>query len=274
MVLLKQWQCAFWHKFAQVSCSMQYTNGVMASSGASVKAGFVCTMSFNDGYGETRKPRTGEIYLFNNMSCELTGPEFGLEPRCETTTELERLIQGNQSVWTARLPDIDQFYAEYRAKLNETRDQKERILTSSFWLYVFANDGATREELEQYLVKYEHNVLVQEIPQKFQADIDLLYLRLDYARSDPRILFWMVFWSSFWSCNKKMKQVCNMLVFDQLPNKRIFGSGSASFAHTCEHCAAPKTYSLGFLCCFQHDMHLTRAIFLQPQKYSCDTLIS
>ena len=82
-----------------------------------------------------------------------------------------------------------------------------RILSSSFWYYIYYNDKLTRADCENYFATIEANEILKEVPTKHKAGLDYLYKRMSLVHSHPCIALWYVFMDDFWDQNKEMEKV-------------------------------------------------------------------
>ena len=78
------------------------------------------------------------------------------------------------------------------------------MLSSAFWLHIYANERLSREALEETLSENEPSLafLVDE-----RAGLDFVYARLAFLFRHPCIAFWFVFWHDFWEQNCRMDAV-------------------------------------------------------------------
>ena len=85
------------------------------------------------------------------------------------------------------------------------RAKKEATLSSAFWLYIFNNDFASREDVESYFATCEQSEALKTLPQTAKGALDYCFARMNYAHGDPRSALWFTFWDDFWAENKDME---------------------------------------------------------------------
>jgi type IV secretory pathway VirB4 component len=105
-----------------------------------------------------------------------------------------------------RLQHVLKELSEYRKQLIEQRHSEEKLLSSTFWIQIYDNHKATREEVEEYF-ESENDPEVQSIPNRRRADINALYNNMRHIYKSPSHAVWFLFWSDVWESNKDLKKI-------------------------------------------------------------------
>lgn len=131
--------------------------------------------------------------------------EFGMDRSFRMSPRLNELFSNNRAKIDSGLVVLHQHTQEYRAALVKERGEKEQVMSSGFWLYVFDNYKAPREAIEQYLRTREKNEILRTLPQAGRAGLDFLYSRLSWVYSHPCSALWWLFFDDLWEQNNGLK---------------------------------------------------------------------
>ena len=116
------------------------------------------------------------LYSFND--CEALQQLFENEPNNEIWPEgLER--------WRKKVQD-------YRQGLIKWRVEEESTLSSAFWLHVYDNDTATKDEIEAYFKNFEAREKVKGIPDRHQKGLDYVMNKMNWVNQHPCAAIWYV----------------------------------------------------------------------------------
>ncbi|KAL0222627.1 hypothetical protein RCL1_002481 [Eukaryota sp. TZLM3-RCL] len=183
-----------------------FTHGVLKvdrNKASQWSAGFRVRLELFDGYGEA------EGRVFDNERETLGHSQLGIDYEFNASQPLVNLLlhPENAPIIAAAYPRLIQHHQEYRNNLMHERRQKELTLSWGFWYHVYNNSNMFRQELEYYLVQFEHNPHLKNLPVVHRQGLDYLYARLHHYNSHPAIAYWFVFWSDLWDSNNMVKPI-------------------------------------------------------------------
>ena len=109
----------------------------MVNNELSHAAGFKINMTYNDGYGQARKPRTGEMYYEQNTTAIMPIEHIGFQDEFsfETTDRYELFIRSASTNIDIN-KCMDDLYEQdklYRKALSEHFQADRSILSNAFW---------------------------------------------------------------------------------------------------------------------------------------------
>eukprot|EP01006_Ploeotia_vitrea_P040253 TRINITY_DN66415_c3_g3_i1.p1 TRINITY_DN66415_c3_g3~~TRINITY_DN66415_c3_g3_i1.p1 ORF type:complete len:1005 (+),score=605.70 TRINITY_DN66415_c3_g3_i1:224-3238(+) len=162
--------------------------------------GFNCTIFYRDGEGVDHEGKH-----WKNEHHTIGHGELGINAQFQQTANLTKLLGGNQPIVNAKYPEVMATFQRYREYYFHEFQRKEKVLTYSFWYYVYNNDLLTMEDLRDVLNKYEPNPVVKELPEKHAQALERVYSVLKYYDSSSAIAFWFCFWHDAWIHNQEMK---------------------------------------------------------------------
>lgn len=127
-------------------------------------------------------------------TCKLGLSDIGIDHKFSECAALQQLFNNspNSEIWPKGLQNWHQKLTAYRSKFLKQRTEAEGLLSSAFWLHVYDNDSATREEIELYLTKFEAHPAVRDMPVKFKEEFDFLFERMKWVNSHPCAALWYV----------------------------------------------------------------------------------
>lgn len=172
--------------------------------------GFKFSLRYNDGHGEARKPRTGQMAYFSNESTTLSAEAVGFNNKFEVRgTKAAALLNDpkNSRIISTHLPRWRQKCIEYRAKFRKEEADKEATLSSAFWLHVYDASAMSPADLARYLATWETNPDMTGLMEKHKAGLQFLFQRMALLRSHPACALWYCFWSSVWENNANLGAV-------------------------------------------------------------------
>ena len=70
------------------------------------------------------------------------------------------------------------------------RCKEEAILSSAFWLHIYDNDTATREEIDSYFHNFEARDRVKKIPERHKDGLDYVMNIMDWVNKHPCAAIW------------------------------------------------------------------------------------
>jgi len=197
---------------------MYFTNGIFAIANAKGSVGdwargFEPSLFYRDGHGQGIAPHTKEVKKFENEVWTAGKVELGITKTYDSPVLVQWLKAdpANNSQVGARKPLWLGKVVHYRKGLLEARRDKENILSSSFWYYIYSNDNLSRGMLESLLQTTEPGEVMRTLPEKHRAGIDYLYARMGFVNKHPGCLWWFSFWDDLWEVNKGMKIMQNEL---------------------------------------------------------------
>ena len=198
--------------YSTIDVHMFYHNGrvgVGAVDDKPMARGFKATMSYNDGHGRARKPRTGEMAEFTNESTTIGHGELNIDYDFTQQGKLNELLtdQANAPKIAAHVPQWHNTCREYRAKYRVEEAEKEKVLSSAFWLYIYDNVDAGMERLQEYFSVWEQNEEVKSLPQQHAKGLQFVTQRMQFVQSHPCMALWFVFWDSVWENNNELEVV-------------------------------------------------------------------
>jgi hypothetical protein len=171
-------------------------------------AGFKLSIRYQDGHGTCVAPHTGRTHHITR-SARISADELGFSKQYTMTGRLRELLYdaGNHAIVNQQMPGLLEEIGAYREKLRADRVAAEKVLSSSFWLYVYDDDRLAYRGLVEYLTRSETNPDLRNLPVAHEAGLNYLYKRLAFIRSHPCTALWYVFWDDVWESNKDLPQV-------------------------------------------------------------------
>lgn len=178
-------------------------------------AGFKPTLHYEDGHGVAIAPHTGASHNVRG-SRTIGREEIGLDDEMGVrvnamgqpvlTDKLRELLYRpeNSRLIMDAMPALLEHRQEYRRRLQQERAEKEAILSSGFWLFVYDAFGKPRAQVEEYLQRFEKNPRVQRLPTDGKKALDWLYTRVKYVTSHPVAALWFTFVDDVWTSNRNM----------------------------------------------------------------------
>ena len=247
--------------YSNVNILMTYNRGTVdvrsADEGEEFSHGFIPLIKYRDGYGSATKPRTGNSYNPTNYHADIIVSEIGLAAfnKREDAHGVQPLVYKSPEQWDPDSPNTTMRFftrngaartrgaasipeswfnkvVKYRRELDAKRVAKEMTLRSSFWYYVYMNDGLELDGIHQYF-STEPNPALRDLPTAHAAGLEFLMVQMRFARRHPRLTFWLAFWMSFWECNKTIACVGGRTagkstsVEERSPQERLFDPASA-----------------------------------------------
>ncbi|KAL3667598.1 hypothetical protein V7S43_007152 [Phytophthora oleae] len=205
------------HYKTMVEFTCHYTYGVfkVKTSGDATKGedkramadGFIVSMSYKDGRGYARAPRTGKRTEITKRKVVRDSDHFGLNPDMEENEHLKQIFDQTKPFWEAGITKMRAEHREYRRKLIEIHAEANAILSDDFWYFVYNNQYLARTDLEQYLTTRELNPLLRQLPQTHEKALDALYLRQRFIMKSQAHKLWYIFWDDVYSRNSGMTRL-------------------------------------------------------------------
>lgn len=96
----------------------------------------------------------------------------------------------NDKIWPRGLEAWQKKKQEYRENLMKRRCKEEAILSSAFWLHIYDNDTATREEIDSYFHNFEARDRVKKIPERHKDGLDYVMNIMDWVNKHPCAAIW------------------------------------------------------------------------------------
>ena len=198
--------------YSTIDVLMHYHNGrvgVGAKDKKKMARGFDVTMTYNDGHGEARKPRTGQMAHFSNEHATIGHAELNIDSQFHQQGKLNELLTdpANVAKIQIKMPVWTQQCQAYRARYRQAEARKEKILSSAFWLYVFDNVDAGLDRLNSYFSTWEQNPAISAIPQEHAKGIQFVMQRMEFVKAHPCNALWFVFWDSVWENNNTLSVI-------------------------------------------------------------------
>ena len=195
--------------YSTIDVHMFYHNGTVGVAAVDSKPmarGFNATVSYNDGHGRARKPRTGQMAEFTNESATIGHGELNIDYDFNQKGKLNELLTdpANAPKIQAQIPQWHSTCREYRTKYRAEEAEKEKVLSSAFWLYIFDNVDAGMERLQEYFSVWEQNEEVKSLPQQHAKGLQFVTQRMQFVQSHPCMALWFVFWDSVWENNNEL----------------------------------------------------------------------
>jgi hypothetical protein len=182
-----------------ITIPMHYTKchvQLLVNQNISHSAGFKVQITYSDGYGSARKPRTGADYTVKDITGIFDEYHLGMKPNIFT---LDAKSAGARAAFLASVKDFidldkevaayDEEDKAYRARLGTDFESKRHILANQFWYRVY-ND--------------ETNEFLRKFPDEHKESLDYLYERTEFIDKTDSSRLWYCFWDDFWSQNKNM----------------------------------------------------------------------
>ncbi|KAE8981225.1 hypothetical protein PR001_g24060 [Phytophthora rubi] len=203
---------------AVVEFTCHYTYGVfkVKTSGDSVikggtkrpmADGFIVTMTYKDGRGYAKAPRTGKRYEITGRKAVRDSDHFGLNPDMEENEHLKQIFEQTRQSWEAGIVKMRAEHREYRHSLIKIHADANDILSDDFWYFVYNNQYLSRKDLEQYLTTREMNPQLRQLPQTHKNALDALYLRQRFIMTSPAHKLWYIFWDDVFARNSEMSRL-------------------------------------------------------------------
>jgi hypothetical protein len=203
---------------AMVEFTCHYTYGVFkvkTSGDAVVKGGakramadgFIVTMTYKDGRGYAKAPRTGKRVEITGRKAVCDSDHFGLNPDMEENVHLKEIFEQTRPSWELGIKKMRAEHREYRRKLIEVHAEANAILSDDYFYFVYNNQYLSRKDLEQYLTTREVNPLLRQLPQTHKAVLDALYLRQRFIMMSPAHKLWYIFWDDVYARNSDMSRL-------------------------------------------------------------------
>lgn len=98
----------------------------------------------------------------------------------------------NNQIWPEGLQKWQNKVKNYRERLLRKRCEEESILSSAFWLHIYDNDTATREEIEAYFKNFEARPRMKDIPARHKDGLDYLMNKMEWVNQHPCAAIWYV----------------------------------------------------------------------------------
>ena len=105
------------------------------------------------------------------------------------------------------LTKLNHFFSVQTQGLIAKRLEKEKVLSSSFWYYIYNDEDSDMSKLVAYFTRIETNEVLQSVPEKHKRGLQYLLKRMAVVKSHPCMALWYVFWDDFWDCNKDLEAV-------------------------------------------------------------------
>jgi hypothetical protein len=180
-----------------ISIVVHYTMGIVnigAETEKIMSAGFIPTMTYRDGHGSARKPRTGETYNVSNRHAVMGSDHMGINDQFVITPELTKLFQSGDHLIPPQLPILEESNLKYRQDLKKKVEESNQILGDGFWYFVYNNYHLCRDDLINYLESKEKNPILQSVPIDHSIGLDFVYKRLSHVTISLHTKFWFIFW--------------------------------------------------------------------------------
>eukprot|EP00605_Chrysophyceae_sp_TOSAG23-4_P002982 GSChrysophyteH1.ASY1.ANO1.3285.1 assembled CDS len=198
--------------YSTIDIEIFYTLGrvhVLANSQLSHAPGFNATINYGDGYGQARKPRTGEMYHEKDAhtSQPITRMGFTDLTQFEVNEQYHAFISKAKEVINVddKVAEILRLDTEYRESLMKKADDADHILANAFWYFVYNDHHIDRASLEKYFQEQETNINLKELFAAGKNEgLDYLYKRMEVVTKDEKSRLWYVFWDDFYTQNKGM----------------------------------------------------------------------
>ncbi|KAJ3437135.1 g protein-coupled receptor-related [Anaeramoeba flamelloides] len=190
-------------KSARVEFTFNYGKlKIKANQKLTCSAGFKVSIHYKDGEG------TYQGKTFRNETATIGHSTIGILDDFVLTDELKRLLQHDENarLIEENLPTVKEEYQSYRDGLLEQRLSQTEILSWGFWFFVYNNDCLQRDYLEDYLVNFEIDEHVSQIPEEHENGLNYIYGKLQFYDSHPACSYWYCFWDDLWSHNHWMKK--------------------------------------------------------------------
>eukprot|EP01138_Halocafeteria_seosinensis_P005902 gb/GECG01006034.1/.p1 GENE.gb/GECG01006034.1/~~gb/GECG01006034.1/.p1 ORF type:complete len:667 (+),score=120.18 gb/GECG01006034.1/:1-2001(+) len=198
-------------KYATVNVLITYSKGHLAigmNYDLEMQSGFKLTLKLTDGTGVAVAPSTGQRHTINTTAT-LTREELGINNEFKECDALRQLFNNhpNNKIWPEGLRRWQNKVKTYREKLLKKRCEDESVLSSAFWLHIYDNDTATREEIEAYFKNFEARERVKQIPRRHKEGLDYLMNKMGWVNKHPCAAIWYVFFDDLWETNNEVKKI-------------------------------------------------------------------
>eukprot|EP01138_Halocafeteria_seosinensis_P014364 gb/GECG01014665.1/.p1 GENE.gb/GECG01014665.1/~~gb/GECG01014665.1/.p1 ORF type:complete len:1030 (+),score=149.10 gb/GECG01014665.1/:1-3090(+) len=201
-------------KYATVDVFMTYSKGNVSigmNSDLPMQAGFKFGLNLTDGHGVATAPSTGEEHTIHN-SITLGRDDIGIDDNFNECEALQQLFENepNNEIWPEGLERWQKKSQDYRHGLIKWRVEEESTLSSAFWLHVYDNDTATREEIEAYFRNFEAREKVKQIPDRHKEGLDYIMNKMNWVNQHPCAAIWYVFFDDLWETNNEVGMIADL----------------------------------------------------------------
>ncbi|GMF33372.1 unnamed protein product [Phytophthora fragariaefolia] len=169
--------------------------------------GFIVTMTYKDGRGYARAPRTGKRFEITGRKAVRDSDHVGLNPDMEENEHLKLIFEQTRESWEAGINKMRAEHREYRRQLIKIHADANEVLSDDFWYFVYNNQYLSRKDLEQYLMTREANPQLRQLPQTHRKVLDALYLRQRFIMTSPAHKLWYIFWDDVYARNSEMSRL-------------------------------------------------------------------
>ena len=205
--------------YSNITINMHYTLCYVSITTENDKIEMACGYKlgfmYADGYGEARKPRTGEMYHEKNTKAEMDLTHVGFNNKFQFEDDnidqkfknFETAAKSSDCDPNTALASVAAYETDYRLTLEKSFEGDRHILSNAFWFYIYNNPKIERKQLEDFLTEREFNTYLKEYPTKNKEGLDFLYQRMAGITTTEKSKLWYVFFEDFFYQNKSMKIV-------------------------------------------------------------------
>ncbi|GAA6052609.1 hypothetical protein JCM3770_006400 [Rhodotorula araucariae] len=171
-------------------------NSTFLRRGYNYSSGFEVALEYADGEGPDRNGR-----MRHGQKLVLDGADIGVFDDFQLTPPLATLFRRNRTLVEQRVSPVERALLQHADFFRHEADLKHRVLSHSFLLNAFAQDGLSARQLECVLGESEHDPKVLRLVRTHKASITRLEERMDAVTGDAVRGWWYLFFDDLWRRN-------------------------------------------------------------------------